>query len=130
MNKWSSEEYGRFGCLGGDSTGRFLYYQPMQEFFETFWNEKKTFLEQDFSKGKGKINAALSGAQLNGLISTDFFSAMGFVFRRELLEVKADVFIKIEDITLKASYIFEREYPSRGALSNSVSLFVAIIYQQ
>jgi len=98
MARWSTEEFGRYGCLEDVIEDQFPAFA---DFFEGFWNRRKSFLEQVFSKGKGKINVALSGVQLKGLVSTDFLAAMGNVFRREPLEVNADVYIKIEDLTVK-----------------------------
>ena len=75
-----------------------MYSCPKIDFFRGFWKERKSFLEQSFSKGKGKINLALAGVQATGLVSTDFMAAN---ILREPLEFNADVFIKIEDLTVK-----------------------------
>ena len=98
MARWSNEEIGQFGCLGGNT-----YHQTetLADVIGRFWNDRKTFLEQDFTKGKGKVNVALSGAQLSGLVSTDFLVAFGKVLRREPQDVEADLFVKIEDLTVK-----------------------------
>jgi len=95
--RWSTEEYGRFGCLGEE----FRSQQPLGDFFETFYNYRNEFTDQFFSKGKGKINVALSGSQLTAMVSTNFLAAMRNVLQRDPLDVKADLFIKIEDITIK-----------------------------
>jgi len=111
MARWSNEEIGQFGCLGGKT-----YHQAetLADVIGRFWNNRKTFLEQDFTKGKGKVNVALSGAQLSGLVSTDFLAAFGKVLRREPQDVEADLFVKIEDLTvkLKLSVDFSSAYKS------------------
>jgi len=97
LDRWSTEEYGRFGCLGEE----FRSQAPLGDFFERFYTFRKEFTEQSFSKGKGKINVALSGSQLTAMVSTNFLAAMDSVLKRDPLDVKADLFIKIEDITIK-----------------------------
>ena len=107
MARWSTEEFGRYGCLGDRLRDQETAFAVL---FDGFWNRRKSFrdnmmmLEQLFSKGKGKINVALSGVQLTGLVSTDFLAAMGNVLQREPLEVNYDVYIKIEDLTFKVAY--------------------------
>ena len=73
----------------------------MRDFFDTFYNRRNEFTDQFFSKGKGKINVALSGSQLTAIVSTNFLAAMDNILKRDPLDVKADLFIKIEDITIK-----------------------------
>ena len=99
MHKWSTEEFGRFGCLA-DNLG-YRETEPFISFFKNFYAERRSFLDQFFSKGKGKINVALSDSQLTAKVSTDFMDALSHAARREPLDVKADLFIKIEDITIK-----------------------------
>ena len=77
------------------------YLKIFQDFFNRFWNQKKPFIKQDFTKGKGKINMTLAGLQLNGLVSTDFLTAMGKVLKQEPLEIMADFVMKCEDLTFK-----------------------------
>ena len=99
MHKWSTEEYGRFGCLA-DNVG-YRETEPLSSFFKNFYDERRAFLDQYFSKGKGKINVALSDSQLTATVSTDFKGALGHAARRDPLDITADLFIKIEDITIK-----------------------------
>ena len=47
------------------------------------------------------MNVALSDSQLTATVSTDFMDALGHAARRDPLDIKADLFIKIEDITIK-----------------------------
>ena len=102
VNRWSTEEFGRFGCLADNIGPRET--EPFEKFFESFYDwRKRSFLDQSFSKGKGKINVALSDSQLTATVSTDFMDALGHAARREPLDVKADLFIKIEDITIKVN---------------------------
>jgi len=104
MARWSTEEFGRYGCLGDRLRDQETAFKVL---FDGFWNRRKSFgdnvmmLEQVFSKGKGKINVALSGVQLTGLVSTDFLAAIGKILRREPLEVNTDVYIKIADLIVK-----------------------------
>ena len=43
----------------------------------------------------------LAGLQLNGIVSTDFLTAMGKVLKQEPLEIMADFVMKCEDLTFK-----------------------------
>ena len=95
---FSEEEYGQNGCLEGDIEKQGLIFE---DFFSRFWNQKKPFIKQDFTKGKGKINMTLAGLQLNVLVSTDFLTAMGKVLKQEPLEIMADFVMKCEDLTFK-----------------------------
>jgi len=100
LNRWSTEEFGRFGCLADNIGPRET--EPFEKFFESFYDwRKRSFLDQSFSKGKGKINVALSDSQLTATVSTDFKGALGHAARRDPLDIKANLFIKIEDITIK-----------------------------
>jgi len=98
LHRWSSEEFGRFGCLGEE----FRAQAPLADFFETFWNERKDFTDQVFSKGNGKINIALASSQLSATVKTDFLTAIGSAAQNNPLDIiKIDLFIKIEDVTIK-----------------------------
>jgi len=98
LNRWSTEEYGRFGCLG--DSGRYSR-ELLADFFEQFYNYRKNYKEQKFSKGKGIINVSFPGSQLAATVSTDFLAAITSILKRDPIEIKADLFIKIEDITMK-----------------------------
>jgi len=96
MQKWSEEEYGRYGCVGADRPDRI-----MGDIMQTFIRRRTDFMDQIVALGKGKVDVSLSGARLSGSVTTDFQSVLNKIRQDFSQNTKGHLIIKIDDFTAK-----------------------------
>ena len=105
MQKWSEEEYGRYGCVGADRPDRIL-----DDIMQTFIRRRTDFMDQIVALGKGKVDVSLSGARLSGSATTDFQSVLNKIRQDFSQNTKGHLIIKIDDFTAKVRRMIDFQY--------------------